>query len=544
MSTGPTRVALRRPRLRRAALSFVIFGDRPRLATDQRGMSLVVVPPPTPNGGLHLGHMSGPYLYADIYRRWLQTNGADSGLWVHTDNSQLYCLNAARRKGMDPHEFIADRAATIEGHLRIAGIEPTGFTGKHSQAYVESINAFFGRLLDSQHVQLEPFDFFVDNDTGEVLADALVEGRCPVCLAGCSGGICEACGSPNDPTDLIGARPAHGTGGIHVEERVVMTLNLERFRDDLRTRLLDGAYQFRPRLGQLLERLLNAPLPRFPLTFPGPWGCPVSIDQLQGQVFNPWAEILPGHLFYSQKNPTGMRWDDQCGPVLFFGFDNSFFYAIVHGALLLAHEGRYAFPRHFVTNEFYELQDGKFSSSLGRAIWIDDAVAEFGADALRFYLCLTNPAYQRSTFVPQQARRAIDERLRAPLGRLLKARAKLDSLPDEGEWRELPLARIQAEIAGLYDLRNFDLRAVAGRLAELIAVLADDAEAAVEASNSAARGPLDRGLKSWGRLATPIMPTLGRRIAAMFEGDPSSTSTRVFESAASTITGLMTQPTV
>ena len=474
-------------------------------------MALIVAPPPTPNGGLHLGHLSGPYLYADVHRRWCAQHGERTGIWLHTDNSQMYCVNAAKKAGQPVDAFVASRADQIEAHLADAAIELDGLSKAPPPEYTAFVNHFFEQAADSEHISVTRRPFFVDAETREPYADALIKGRCGACLAETSGGICELCGSPNDPVELFEPTSAQGERSLDLHEFDVLTMHLEGFAPFLREHLLGSRYVLRPRLRALTERLLSEPLPDVPLTLPGRWGVPVEMKGLQGQVFNPWAEILPGHILHSQALPAASRWSSDTGPRLFFGFDNSFFYVFLHAALIEASNGRYAQAESYVTNEFYELEGEKFSSSLGHVVWIDDGVREFGVDALRYYICRTNPMYQRANFVREEAHHAIVTGLVDPLRALLTARDALLGKPAT-TWRRLPLEPAEAEMRSHYDLRVMDLRAVTSRLDNLLRVLVREAEAAVRAGDGGALVTIDAGLALWAQLALPVMPTMAGRI--------------------------------
>ncbi len=474
-------------------------------------MSLTVVPPPTPNGGLHLGHLSGPYLYADVNRRWKRQQGETSGLWVHTDNNQVYCVTAADNAGEALETFVPKKAARIRSDFEAASLSFDGFCAAPPAEYASFVNDFFSRVREHEHVVTRQRTFFVDSQRGEPLADALISGRCRHCLSGSSGGICELCGTPNDPTELL--EPRHATKDVALETKLfeVVEIDLQHFAPALRNRFAASNLVVRPRLRGLLDRLLSAPLPSVPLTLPGDWGCPVAARE--GQVFNPWAELLPGAIFHSQALDGSGRWSSKTGPHLFFGFDNSFFYTLLHSALQIASGTEYALPVAYTTNEFYELDHKKFSSGQNHAVWMQEGVDMFGVDALRFHVCATNPMYQRANFSADEAKRNIDAKLLGPLRALLEARAALRTSEGAVEvGTPLPLEDFEREATTHYASNVLDLNAMAHRLSSLLSMLASEATEAAGAARSEHLGALDAGLALWAQLALPLMPTLAGRL--------------------------------
>jgi len=483
--------------------------------------ALVVVPPPTPNGGLHVGHLSGPYLYADVYRRSLARRGAPSSLAFHTDVHQSYVARAARAKGVAPEILAEDASAEIREALSLADIDVT-LHGNTQNGYATFVHRFFAPLLRSEAVARRDIAYPADA-SGRPLAEAWVSGHCPTCLASTCGGICEVCGHPNAPADLIATSPLGPADQADGQSRPLevgrtvtvptLVFRLEPFRAALAAHFAPLLGRLRPALRHLLESLLAKDLPEIPLTLPSGWGCRCDVLG-DGQVYNPWLELLPAHLYFAER--TAHPWTAASAPILFFGFDNSFFYTLVHGALLLA-RGDYALPRHYVTNEFYELGDTKFSTSLGNAVWAQDALRTHTPDALRYFLARTNPAFQRSSFEEARVAPTVERELHGPLRALIALRATL--APGVAADERATLARFSPyleRLESLYAPEVFDLRALAVALVGALPALSRLAEQGL-----VTRRGLDGVLVRWASLASPIVPRTGKAILAMVaSGEP------------------------
>lgn len=233
-----------------------------------------------------------------------------------------------------------------------------------------------------------------DNQLGRYAVEAFVSGLCRHCMASCAGGICEACGQPNMCIDLLGLDTTRFSR--RCEPRLV--LDLERFRAGIEQHL--GAMQtHRPLLRRLIDALLVKPLAPFVMSYKGQRGISLGFVGLPDQHLNVWGEMFPGHIYFlSQATGTISRNDRY---VQFLGFDNSYFYVFVHLALSLAADEAgfdWPVPQAFITNQFYNLSNEKFSTSRGHLVWARDLAADFDTDVIRLFLALHGPEYQEADF--------------------------------------------------------------------------------------------------------------------------------------------------
>ncbi len=183
-------------------------------------LHLIVAPPPTPNGDLHVGHLSGPYLAADIYRRYVMQSGQQAVYVVSTDDHQSYVDTTARRLGLSPEALIEQAHRDIQDSLHAYSIGLTHF-GQPNPEYIDFVKRFFRTLASKDDIRVQKVPVLFDRQTGTYPVEAFVSGRCPYCLEGTCGGICEGCGHPNSCVDLLGLDSRYE---VRNEERLVLDL--------------------------------------------------------------------------------------------------------------------------------------------------------------------------------------------------------------------------------------------------------------------------------------------------------------------------------
>lgn len=443
----------------------------------------IIAPPPTPNGDLHVGHISGPYFGADVLRRYLDLRGDRVVSALSVDFNQTYVVTTAERLGVDPVGLAHRSHADVMASLSAANIH-FDVVGMPDEDYSRYVSDWFRQLhaagVFDRVRQKVPFDV----RRGRHLFEAYASGWCPICLAGTKGNICEACGNPNEAASLFGLHPTGGQPDDPIEhvEVTSLVLDLERWRKPLDRHLREMASQLRPNLRRLVDEMFSRPLPAFPITFPSSWGIPAPFPDSEGSVLNVWAEMVPGHYYWLEQahrqrggsNPLVGGGDVRY--VQYLGFDNSFFYVFGHLALALA--AREAgvpalLPSAFVTNEFYLLDNFKFSTSQGHLIWARDFLNEVPRDEARFFLALSNPEVQQANFTRGDFDKVVRKEFSEPLAVLHDA---LAGLPGTGTvpaaWSDPIAAALLTRFEQAYDPGQTSLRLAAQTLANGLAVAA------------------------------------------------------------------------
>jgi methionyl-tRNA synthetase len=380
---------------------------RPLPSADDRPV-LVLGPTPTPNGGMHLGHLAGPYLAGDVYARYQRARGRHVIYTSGTDESQTYVLASARRLGVTPEQLCRTSTGQIRAALAAMGISVDGFA-PFNDAYRATILDFFRTLHAAGAFQLRTVRFPYVERTGEFLVEGLVEGGCPVCLATSRGGLCETCGHPNNFDELTGAHSTVDRADVvTVREARILVLPLEQYRAELAAYHEAWMPYWRPHVVQLIREVMARPLPDVPITYPLSWGIPAPFPETPGQVLNAWLETVPSGMFSAayaaaqlgRETVPGQLWqaEEDMRLVHFLGFDYAYVWCLPNIALLMAYGGRYMLPEWIVPNEFYELESEKFSTSKGHVITAQDVLSEAPRDVVRLYLALTAPECQRVAF--------------------------------------------------------------------------------------------------------------------------------------------------
>jgi methionyl-tRNA synthetase len=416
---------------------------------------LVTATPPTTNGDLHVGHLAGPYLGADIFKRY-QLQRGNEVLYVSSgDDNQSYVVTTSLRLGRDPRKITAEFTARIQKTLKAASIEMDAFTSP-DQEHTAFVQNFFRKLYDQGKIVAKEKDCLFNEEHNQFLFESYVSGYCPSCFNKTKGNICEACGHPNDPTELISPWCSTAKDCVISKKQVRrLFLELEPLREQLRAFFEKQKGVWRPHLMQLVFELLDKPLPDYPISFVSDWGIPVPIPGFEGQVINVWAEMLPGLMESTRKaalkRAQGVSisnlWGTQNGYELvqFLGYDNSFFFAVVHVALLLISPEDWILPSVTLTNEFYQLDHYKFSTSQNHAIWGIDLLEKFPIDQVRYYLSLTNPEHQQTNFSIQEFVQITDEKLSIPWNQLFH---QFNHLVEMVDLSELEIAGSSHEFTG------------------------------------------------------------------------------------------------
>lgn len=371
-----------------------------------RRRALVVAPPPTPNGDLHLGHLSGPYLRADIYARALRMSGVDALYITGIDDHQSYVALKGERIGSTPGETADLFGRTIADTLAAARIEPDliGFP-RASPHHVGLARTFLHRLHAEGKLVLRDAPALFCETCDEFLFEAFVSGGCPHCGTPTGGNACEVCGRPNDCADLKAPRcnRCHGTPVVRSYPRLYFPLS----RYEERLRQYWSGVQMGPHLAALIDRMLRDGLPDVCVTHYSRWGIPADLPGLDGQRIYVWFEMAAGHVAATQDvceaQGRAEGWEafwksPDAEIVQFMGFDNGYFYSILFPAIYFAFDGGMRAPGAFLINEFYRLEGLKFSTSRGHAIWGTEFLARIPADPVRFYLAYSGPETEQTGF--------------------------------------------------------------------------------------------------------------------------------------------------
>ncbi|MER7460419.1 class I tRNA ligase family protein [Micromonospora sp. NPDC126480] len=463
------------------------------MPADPRRPAVIVAATPTPNGDLHLGHLAGPYLAADVYARHLRSTGRPVVYTTCTDDSQSYVLATARRQGVPPQHLAATSTAAIARSLDALGIS-TGGLPPIGDTYRRTVVDFVSALHAAGRLRRRRVRLPYARNAGVHLYDGLLSGTCPTCLSESSGGACEACGHPNTFDELLDVRYSLDPDDpVEPREVEILVLPTEGYRDRLTEYYARHTPGWRPHARQLIAELLAGPLSDIPVTVPGTWGIPAPFPETPGQILYPWIEAMPASIYstwWSRSRSTAAadevdahwRAATDTELVYFHGYDNVYHWGLVDLVMLMAHGDRYVLPSANVCNEFYELAGAKFSTSRNHLVRGHEVLADVPRDLLRFYLALTAPEYQRTTFDRAALPSIVQNRLVDPWNRLsraldgvLDAAGVPDRLPASAEGRRRATT-IADRFRTWYELPAFSLGQLADTLGTQVGRLAAEAE--------------------------------------------------------------------
>ncbi|MBB4894213.1 methionyl-tRNA synthetase [Streptomyces olivoverticillatus] len=537
-NTGDTDIVFLTQYWRDAGRAVLSAGSAERKGHGERPV-FVFSTPPTPNGDLHLGHLSGPYLGADAYVRFQRMNGAQAWHLTGSDDFQSYVPAAAQREGREPAETAAHYSAEIAATLRLLDVPLDQYTVTNDDAsYPDGLREFFSRLVASGSVTATEGEALHDAETGQYLYEVDVKGGCPTCSHGTSGNICEECGEPNVVTDL--QEPVSTVSDTAPRKGTVtrFSLPLHEFRDTLEDHHRVGRVP--ARLRELAHRLFARPRLDIPVTHPSSWGVPPAEREGDGQVIWVWPEMSYGFLHGIQE--LGSRLDrgwKAADPgqdwkiVHFFGYDNSFYHSVLYPVLYKLAFPEWAPDIDYHVNEFYLLEGSKFSTSRRHAVWGKEILGPDSVDAVRYFLSRTRPEGERTDFRMATYETALQDTLIGTWQAWLNdlgsriGTAYDGAVPDAGTWtpeQSAFLGRLSTRLTALTGALGPDAFSLRQAAAELDGIVEDTVAfsrresllAKTDAWHSEARTAVALELAAARLLAhgaAPVMPRFAARLA-------------------------------
>ncbi|GAA1856321.1 class I tRNA ligase family protein [Myceligenerans crystallogenes] len=472
---------------------------------------IVTAAPPNPNGDLHLGHLSGPFLGADVQARYLRSTGADVVHVSYIDEHSCYVTRRARELGGAAREVAHKLGNRIESTLEQAGMRPDFVGRPHRDArHDQIVQDGFRTLHDQGCFTVETLPVYWCAQDEKYLYEAEIRGECHHCGAPSDGFYCEECGLPQTSGMLAEPRCTTCWTAPEVRQHERLVFDLERWRSALREHY--EGQQLRPRLRAFLDGMLSAPLPPTPVSRLGDYGVPVPLPGWEGHYLDTWFSGLWGYVAATEGAARVLgagagadAWNHPDTEVIeFLGFDCGFSHAVLWVAFAMA-SGQ-VLPR-VVTNEFYQLEGGKFSTSRGHAIWGGDVLGRVSVDSLRFYLCLTGPEERQTNFSRTEFADVVREVLTdglEPFARLLAdpdRNAEGDAVASE-QLVELT-GKVRAGMAAALEPAAFSPSSAAAILADFVADRSGEAAKLAQAASAAAR---IRALRDLATAVTPIMP--------------------------------------
>ncbi len=363
---------------------------------------------PYTNGPIHIGHLAGVYVPADIYARYLRGIGKDVAFICGSDEHGVAIPMKAKKEGVSPKEIIDKYDAMIRKAFDEFGISFDNYSRTSEQIHHETASDFFKKLYDQGDFLEETSAQLYDEEAEQFLADRFVIGTCPVCgNEEAYGDQCENCGSSLNATDLIKPKSTI-TGAIPtLRETRHWYLPLDKYEAFLKEWILEGhKTDWKPNVyGQCKSWIDDGLRPRA-VTRDLDWGIPVPVKGGEGKVLYVWFDAPIGYISSTKEwaKREGKDWeiywkDEQTELVHFIGKDNIVFHCIIFPCMLKAH-GDYVLPENVPANEFLNLEGNKLSTSKNWAVWLHEYLEEFKdmQDVLRYALTANAPETKDNDF--------------------------------------------------------------------------------------------------------------------------------------------------
>ncbi|MCM1029184.1 MAG: methionine--tRNA ligase [Pseudoflavonifractor sp.] len=366
--------------------------------------TLITTALPYANGPVHIGHLAGVYVPADIYARYLRLKGEEVVMVGGSDEHGVPITLKARKEGVTPQDIVDRYHAIIRDSMKELGISFDIYSRTTSDIHRETASEFFRHLYDEGKfvvkTSLQPYD----EKAGEFLADRYVVGTCPKCgKDGAYGDQCEACGSSLSATELINPRSALTNSPITMRETTHWYLPLDQYEEALRKWILEGHKEWKTNVYGQCKSWLDLGLQPRAVSRDLSWGVPVPVEGAEGKVLYVWFDAPIGYISNTKEllPDSWEKWwkDPSTRVVNFIGKDNIVFHCIVFPAMLMAYGG-YNLPDNVPANEFLNLEGDKISTSRNWAVWLHEYLRDFPGkqDTLRYVLTANAPETRDNDF--------------------------------------------------------------------------------------------------------------------------------------------------
>ena len=366
---------------------------------------------PYANGGVHIGHLAGVYVPADIYVRYLRLKKQDVVFIGGSDEHGVPVTIRAKKEGITVQEVVDRYHNLIKKSFEDFGISFDIYSRTTSPTHNKFASDFFRTLYDKGVLEEKVEEQFCDEVTGEFLTDRNIVGTCPRCGAeGAYGDQCEKCGATLSPDELINPTNKNNPGhGLVKKPTKNWYLPLNKYQDWLKKWILEGHKEWRTNVYGQCKSWLDMDLQPRAMTRDLDWGIPVPVEGAEGKVLYVWFDAPIGYISntkelcdaHPEKWGTWQKWwqDPETRLVHFIGKDNIVFHCIIFPTMLKAH-GDYILPDNVPANEFLNLEDDKISTSRNWAVWLHEYLVDLPGkqDVLRYVLTANAPETKDNNF--------------------------------------------------------------------------------------------------------------------------------------------------
>ncbi len=429
---------------------------------------------PYANGPVHIGHLAGVYIPADVYARFQRRSGKDVAFICGSDEHGIPITIRAKKEGVTPQDIVDKYHEIIKKSFADLGISFDEYSRTTSKSHYETSQDFFKVLYEKGKFTEEMSEQYFDEQAGEFLADRYIVGTCPNCgNDNAYGDQCEKCGSTLSPSELINPKSMLSGNVPVLKETKNWYLPLNEYENFLNEWILEGhKNDWKPNVYGQVKSWLNDGLKPRAMTRDLNWGVPVPLPGAEGKVLYVWFDAPIGYISFTKEwaEKNGKNWKDywqseESDLVHFIGKDNIVFHCIIFPSMMKAH-GDYIMPKNVPAFEFLNLENDKISTSRNWAVWAHEYVEDFPGqqDVLRYALLSSAPETKDNNFTWKDFQTKNNSELVGIFGNFINRVAVLihkyyDGVVPQGDVNSPELNEINKaakEIAGY--LENYEFR--------------------------------------------------------------------------------------
>lgn len=365
---------------------------------------LITAALPYANGPVHIGHLAGVYVPADIYVRYLRMKGEDVIFICGSDEHGVPITIKARQEKVSPQDIVDKYHAIIKKSFEEFGISFSIYSRTTSKVHYQTASDFFSTLYKGGEFIEKTSSQYYDEEVKQFLADRYITGTCPHCGNDSAyGDQCERCGTSLNATDLVNPRSMLSGSKPVMKDTFHWFLPLDRHEKALRKWILEEHKDWKPNVYGQCKSWLDAGLQPRAVSRDLDWGIPVPVEGAEGKVLYVWFDAPIGYISATREllpDDWEKYWkQDDTRLIHFIGKDNIVFHCIIFPVMLKTH-GEYVLPDNVPANEFLNLEGDKISTSRNWAVWLHEYLEEFKGkqDVLRYVLCATMPEARDNDF--------------------------------------------------------------------------------------------------------------------------------------------------
>ncbi len=367
--------------------------------------NLITCALPYANGPVHIGHLAGVYVPADIYVRYLRMRGRETLFVCGSDEHGVPITIKAKKEGCTPQDVVDRYHAIIKKSFEDFGIDFDIYSRTSSKVHSETASEFFRKLYDEGKFIEKESEQYYDEQAQTFLADRYIVGTCPKCGAeGAYGDQCEKCGSTLSPDELINPHSAISGGELVKRKTKHWYLPLDKYEGWLKEWILDGHKEWKTNVYGQCKSWIDGGLQPRAVSRDLEWGVPVPVEGAEGKVLYVWFDAPIGYISNTKEllpNDWEKWWKSSDTKLVhFIGKDNIVFHCIVFPSMLKAYGDGYILPENVPANEFLNLEGDKISTSRNWAVWLHEYLEDFPGmqDVLRYVLCANAPETKDNDF--------------------------------------------------------------------------------------------------------------------------------------------------